>query len=162
MLNFISPVCIIGGGHAGCEAATGAARTGARTVLLTQKLETIGELSCNPSIGGVGKGTLVREVDALDGVMGRVAGALNTCLFSGSHSKHNALADKAGIQFHILNRSKGAAVWVRFSFHHAVRQWLITHNVGSPSADRQGTLQAEHARGAAQLCQPYHSCGERV
>src|SRR5215471_9764157 len=117
-------VIVVGAGHAGTEAAVAAARVGARVAIITSALETIGQMSCNPAIGGVAKGTVVREVDALGGIMGRAT-------------------DLAMLQFRMLNRSKGPAVWApraqcdRGLYRRAIRHLLEEH---SGLATIQGTV----------------------
>ena len=126
-------VIVVGGGHAGCEAASAAARMCARTALITHKIETIGEMSCNPAIGGLGKGHLVREIDALDGLMARVA-------------------DRSGIQFRMLNRSKGPAVWGpraqidRALYRQAMQDEILNHENLTVIADGVEDLIVEDGR----------------
>ena len=126
-------VIVVGGGHAGCEAASAAGRTGARTALITHKLETIGEMSCNPAMGGLGKGHLIREIDALDGLMGRVS-------------------DQSGIQFRLLNRSKGPAVWGpraqidRSLYRSAMQEEILNHENLTVIADSVDDVIVEEGR----------------
>ena len=142
-------VIVIGGGHAGTEAAAAAARAGADTLLLTHRIETIGEMSCNPAIGGLGKGHLVREIDALDGVMGRAA-------------------DQAGIQFRLLNRRKGPAVrgpraQIDRALYRAAVQEALQNQPGLEiMAGGAEDLLIEEATGAAQVTGIMTSGGEKI
>src|SRR5213083_1881999 len=126
-------IIVVGGGHAGTEAAAMSARLGARTLLLTSNLETIGQMSCNPAIGGIAKGTVVREVDALGGIMGRAA-------------------DRATIQFRMLNRSKGPAVWApraqcdRGLYKRAVRELIESFPSLTMTQGMAARLLVEHDR----------------
>ena len=150
-MNTRFDVIVIGGGHAGTEAAAASARLGARTALITHRADTIGEMSCNPAIGGLGKGHLVREVDALDGLMGRVA-------------------DQAGIQFRLLNRSKGPAVRGpraqadRKLFRQAMQAAIAEQaNLAVISAAAHGFV-IEHGRVAGVVCEDgrQFACGAAV
>src|ERR687884_2042542 len=127
-------VVVVGAGHAGAEAAAAAARLGARVGLVTSALETIGQMSCNPAIGGVAKGTVAREVDALGGIMGRAT-------------------DLASLQFRMLNRSKGPAVWApraqcdRALYRRAVRTLLERHRDLAPIQGTVARLMIDEAAG---------------